>query len=64
MREREGVAGVEAVGVGEVREVMEGRGEAIVDMVEESWEVVGGGGPRVPYSKVGLGGLGGKMGGV
>lgn len=33
MREREGVAGVEAVGAGEVRDVMEGRGEAIVDMV-------------------------------
>lgn len=37
MREREGVAGVEAVGVDEVREVVEGRGEVIVDMVEESW---------------------------
>ncbi len=37
VRERVGVAGVEAVGVGEVREVVEGRGEAIVDMVEESW---------------------------
>lgn len=40
MREREGVAGVEAVGVGEVMEVMEGRGEAIVDMVEENRSVL------------------------
>lgn len=40
MREREGVARVEAVGVVEVMEVMEGRGEAIVDMIEESWSVL------------------------
>ncbi len=40
MRERGGVAGVEAVGVDEVREVVEGRGEVIVDMVEESWSVL------------------------
>jgi len=40
VREREGVAGVEAVGVDEVREVVEGRGEVIVDMVEESWSVL------------------------
>ena len=35
MRERDGVGGVEVVGVGEVREVREVRGDAIADIA--SW---------------------------